>query len=168
MLTYAMEVSNIEGSFRTTCEQVMRVLRDNKESVMAVLEAVSFCSLFFLAAPFPEDDNSCSDNRASSFTIPFSPGVSRMLRAQPAPISNKAQEAPRPRGARRPSILDGPIAPPEFINAQGAGGPDVIAGAPPAARGRARTNSSAAQMAHMANGINGEADATEVQNARGH
>ena len=40
MLTYAMEVSNVEGSFRTTCEQVMRVLRDNKESVMAVLEAV--------------------------------------------------------------------------------------------------------------------------------
>lgn len=40
MLTYAMEVSNIEGSFRTTCEHVMRVLRDNKESVMAVLEAV--------------------------------------------------------------------------------------------------------------------------------
>ena len=41
MLTYAMEVSNIEGSFRITCENVMRVLRDNKESVMAVLEAVS-------------------------------------------------------------------------------------------------------------------------------
>ncbi|PHH64484.1 hypothetical protein CDD81_4559 [Ophiocordyceps australis] len=40
MLTYAMEVSNIEGSFRITCEHVMRVLRDNKESVMAVLEAV--------------------------------------------------------------------------------------------------------------------------------
>lgn len=42
MLTYAMEVSNIEGSFRITCENVMRVLRDNKESVMAVLEAVSY------------------------------------------------------------------------------------------------------------------------------
>ncbi|ORY17763.1 armadillo-type protein [Clohesyomyces aquaticus] len=39
MLTYAMEVSNIEGSYRTTCEHVMRVLRSNKESVMAVLEA---------------------------------------------------------------------------------------------------------------------------------
>ena len=39
MLTFAMEVSNIEGSFRTTCENVMRVLRDNKESLMAVLEA---------------------------------------------------------------------------------------------------------------------------------
>jgi FKBP12-rapamycin complex-associated protein len=45
MLTYAMEVSNIEGSFRITCENVMRVLRDNKESLMAVLEAVSLLSL---------------------------------------------------------------------------------------------------------------------------
>ncbi|KAK3046508.1 phosphatidylinositol kinase-related protein kinase tor1 [Extremus antarcticus] len=39
MLTFAMEVSNIEGSFRTTCEHVMRLLRTNKESLMAVLEA---------------------------------------------------------------------------------------------------------------------------------
>ncbi|KAI9833190.1 MAG: hypothetical protein M1819_003813 [Sarea resinae] len=39
MLTYAMEVSNVEGSFRITCEAVMRVLRDNQESLMAVLEA---------------------------------------------------------------------------------------------------------------------------------
>ncbi|KAI5299430.1 phosphatidylinositol kinase- protein kinase tor1 [Ascosphaera atra] len=39
MLTFAMEVSNIEGSYHITCEAVMRVLRDNKESLMAVLEA---------------------------------------------------------------------------------------------------------------------------------
>lgn len=51
MLTYAMEVSNIEGSFRITCENVMRVLRDNKESLMAVLEAVrSASSLLFIIA----------------------------------------------------------------------------------------------------------------------
>lgn len=44
MLTYAMEASNIDGSFRITCENVMRILRDNKERVTAVLEAVSsFC-----------------------------------------------------------------------------------------------------------------------------
>jgi FKBP12-rapamycin complex-associated protein len=48
MLTYAMEVSNIEGSFRITCENVMRVLRDNKESLMAVLEAVSNCFALIL------------------------------------------------------------------------------------------------------------------------
>lgn len=39
MLVNAMEVSGLEGNFRSTCESVMRVLRDNKESVMAVLEA---------------------------------------------------------------------------------------------------------------------------------
>lgn len=39
MLINAMEVSGIEGNFRLTCESVMRVLRANKESVMAMLEA---------------------------------------------------------------------------------------------------------------------------------
>lgn len=33
------QVSGIEGNFRTTCENVMRVLRSNKESVTAMLEA---------------------------------------------------------------------------------------------------------------------------------
>jgi phosphatidylinositol kinase/protein kinase (PI-3 family) len=32
-------VSGIEGTFRITCENVMRVIRENKESLMAVLEA---------------------------------------------------------------------------------------------------------------------------------
>lgn len=39
MLINAMEVSGIEGNYRTTCEHVMRVLRQNKDSLMAVLEA---------------------------------------------------------------------------------------------------------------------------------
>ncbi|KAF2860296.1 TOR1 phosphatidylinositol 3-kinase [Piedraia hortae CBS 480.64] len=39
MLTFAMEVSNIEGSFRTTCEYTMSLLRSNKDSLIAVLEA---------------------------------------------------------------------------------------------------------------------------------
>ncbi|KAG9313026.1 phosphatidylinositol 3-kinase [Chiua virens] len=39
MLTHAMEISGIEGSFRRTCEITMSVLRANKESLMAVLEA---------------------------------------------------------------------------------------------------------------------------------
>jgi len=37
--TGAPQVSGIEGSYRNTCEISMRVLRDNKESLMAVLEA---------------------------------------------------------------------------------------------------------------------------------
>ena len=67
MLTYAMEVSNIEGSYRTTCEHVMRVLRQNKESVMAVLEAVSTQSSSVANASSP---------KRSSSTIRFSLGAS--------------------------------------------------------------------------------------------
>jgi len=39
MLINAMEVTGIDGNYRMTCERVMRVLRENKDSVMAVLEA---------------------------------------------------------------------------------------------------------------------------------
>jgi FKBP12-rapamycin complex-associated protein len=39
MLTKALEACGIEGNFKNTCEMVMKVLRDNKESMMAVLEA---------------------------------------------------------------------------------------------------------------------------------
>ena len=42
MIVNAMEVSGVEGSFRITCENVMRVLRNNKESLMAILEAFAF------------------------------------------------------------------------------------------------------------------------------
>ncbi|KAK0063750.1 serine/threonine-protein kinase mTOR-like isoform X1 [Biomphalaria pfeifferi] len=39
MLINAMEVTGIDGNYRMTCEKVMAVLRENKESLMAVLEA---------------------------------------------------------------------------------------------------------------------------------
>ncbi|KAG8958873.1 phosphatidylinositol kinase- protein kinase tor1 [Tulasnella sp. 419] len=38
MLTHAMEVSGIHGSYKNTCEITMKVLRDNNESLLAVLE----------------------------------------------------------------------------------------------------------------------------------
>lgn len=53
MLTYAMEVSGIEGSFRITCENVMRVLRENKESLMAILEAFAFDPLIHWGFDLP-------------------------------------------------------------------------------------------------------------------
>lgn len=39
MLTRAMEVSGIEGSYRSTCEKTMSVLRDNKGSLVDMLQA---------------------------------------------------------------------------------------------------------------------------------
>ena len=39
MLVSAMEVSGVHGTFSITCENTMSVLRNNSDSVMAVLEA---------------------------------------------------------------------------------------------------------------------------------
>ena len=39
MLVNAMEISGIEGNFRSSCEAVMGMLRNNKDSVLAMLEA---------------------------------------------------------------------------------------------------------------------------------
>lgn len=39
MLVKAMEVGGVEGTFRSTCESVMRVMRQNEDSLMAILEA---------------------------------------------------------------------------------------------------------------------------------
>lgn len=55
MLIKAMEVSGIEGSFRITCENVMRVLRDNKDSLMAILEAFAFDPLIRWGFDVPTD-----------------------------------------------------------------------------------------------------------------
>ncbi|KAF4471356.1 fkbp12-rapamycin complex-associated [Fusarium albosuccineum] len=123
MLTYAMEVSNIEGSFRITCENVMRVLRDNKESVMAVLEAFIHDPLLtwrLTNAASPAGPDFRSDREAAL----TGPGGTR---------------------ARRQSILDSDVAPSELLNA-------AEPSAPPS-RSRARTNSSAAQDGNpMVNG----------------
>ena len=73
MLTFAMEVSNIEGSFRTTCEQVMRLLRGNKESLMAVLEAFVHDPLLTWRLgnrESPPEPNFPSDRRASIMGAP--------------------------------------------------------------------------------------------------
>jgi len=39
MMVKAMEVTGIEGSFRSDCECVMRILRENRDSLTAMLEA---------------------------------------------------------------------------------------------------------------------------------
>ncbi|BFZ53909.1 phosphatidylinositol kinase-related protein kinase tor1 [Savitreella phatthalungensis] len=73
MLVNAMEVSGIEGSFRITCEHVMRVLRDNKESLMAVLEAFVYdplinWRLMTTAASPGEPINAAAQQRRTSLT----------------------------------------------------------------------------------------------------
>ncbi|KAI9050994.1 hypothetical protein LZ554_005104 [Drepanopeziza brunnea f. sp. 'monogermtubi'] len=122
MLTYAMEVSNIEGSFRITCENVMRVLRDNKESLMAVLEAFIHDPLLNWrltadtspAGPnFPSQrrDSLMSTDRRPSMMDDLPPSVRMALEPMPAP----GGPPPRPR-ARTNSTSQGPA--PEGIDVQ--------------------------------------------------
>lgn len=54
MLVRAMEVSGIEGNFRTTCENTMRVMRDNKESLLAIMEAFVYDPLISFRLLNPE------------------------------------------------------------------------------------------------------------------
>ncbi|XP_046866622.1 serine/threonine-protein kinase Tor-like [Drosophila willistoni] len=61
MLIKAMEVTGIEGTYRRTCESVMVVLRRNKDSLMAVLEAFVYDpllndSLFVVNRRVPENN----------------------------------------------------------------------------------------------------------------
>ncbi|KAM0276168.1 hypothetical protein ACHAQH_007020 [Verticillium albo-atrum] len=146
MLTYAMEVSNIEGSFRITCEHVMRVLRENKESVMAVLEA-------FIHDPL-------LTWRLTNAASPTGPNF-RSEREQAIAGPTATQTGPR---GRRPSMLDADVAPTELLAAAG-GDPSALVGGPPTARSRARTNSSIAPSTSLVNG-NNVMDPADAQNAR--
>ncbi len=47
------QVTGIEGTYRSTCESVMSVLRGNKDSLMAVLEAFVYDPLLNWRLVFP-------------------------------------------------------------------------------------------------------------------
>jgi len=69
MLEAAMGVSKIEGDYRSTCESVMAVLRDNRESLMAVLEAFVYDPLIgwkLLGTNAPKED---TDKGMSADTV---------------------------------------------------------------------------------------------------
>ena len=92
MLIRAMEVSGIEGSYRSTCEKTMSVLRDSRDSLVAMLEAFIYDPLIswrladlsesqlsgqFSGVPIPVDDSPVRTN---------SPGVES--ESQGFPIEN--------------------------------------------------------------------------------
>ncbi|XP_015906953.1 serine/threonine-protein kinase mTOR [Parasteatoda tepidariorum] len=68
MLIHAMEVTGIEGTYRKTCQKVMKVLRDNKDSLMAVLEAFVYDPLlnWRLIDAQPKGKHSKSRSESSS------------------------------------------------------------------------------------------------------
>ncbi|KAF2000099.1 ARM repeat-containing protein [Amniculicola lignicola CBS 123094] len=112
MLTYAMEVSNIEGSYRTTCEHVMRVLRTNKESVMAVLEAFIHDPLLTWRLgnrESPPEPSFPSERRQSIIGMPTSSSVdpqgSLVRRHRPSMAPANEVEAKEVQNARALQVL---------------------------------------------------------------
>lgn len=54
MLVNAMEIGGIEGSFRIASENVMKVLRNNQDSLIALLEAFAFDPLIYWGSDLPK------------------------------------------------------------------------------------------------------------------
>ncbi|KIK95251.1 hypothetical protein PAXRUDRAFT_33077 [Paxillus rubicundulus Ve08.2h10] len=106
MLTHAMEISGIEGSFRYTCEITMSVLRANKESLMAVLEAFVYDPLInwrLMQAdvdPRRQDDVDTDPGRTADLAkvAAYPQAPTRKLRADENDIFNDAIGEP---GARQ-------------------------------------------------------------------
>jgi serine/threonine-protein kinase mTOR len=129
MLTFAMEVSNIEGSFRITCENTMRVIRENKESLLAVLEAFIHDPLLnwrLNTRESPPRTHFHSERRASIVDVPGGRGFGEEERspiehARERAMPSSQVGAPPGRRARRSSILDPAIAP-GVLNQQGDNG----------------------------------------------
>ncbi|KAG8827189.1 phosphatidylinositol kinase- protein kinase tor1 [Serendipita sp. 401] len=82
MLTNAMEVSGIEGNFRTTAQISMRVLRDNKDSLLAVLEAFVYDPLISWRLTAGQEGHGDTDPKADQSKIQqFAGGPNRKLKA---------------------------------------------------------------------------------------
>jgi len=88
MLVKAMEVSGIRGSFTITCEITMRVLRENRESLMAVLEALVYDPLISWRLVQPEQpDDPTRVGRGGSDR-----GLSRRVQAKEEEIFRESEE----------------------------------------------------------------------------
>ena len=61
MLIKAMEVSGIEGSYRSTCERTMTVLRENRDSLVAMLQAFLYDPLISWRLVDLSNDNEAAD-----------------------------------------------------------------------------------------------------------
>ncbi|URD99450.1 Rapamycin binding domain [Musa troglodytarum] len=94
MLVKAMGVSGIEGNFRSTCENVMQVLRTNKDSVMAMMEAFVHDPLINWRL-FNFNEVPQMSNYATTYVHP-------VVNSEEC-VPNK--ELPQPRGARERELL---------------------------------------------------------------
>lgn len=108
MLIKAMEVSGIEGSYRSTCERTMTVLRESKDSLIAMLEAFVYDPLISwrLAelSPAPSDHNDRLDRLSHALLTDGAGAISNPRSGAPIEFVDRATRA-----AERGNVLHEPI-----------------------------------------------------------
>lgn len=118
MLVHAMGVSGIEGNFRNTCESVVTVLRNNKDSVMAMLEAFVHDPLINWRllthnVPAAEDDSMTNSSMEPQSTDTPTPDNSRAPSAgtdhDTTPPPGKTQRQSRPPSVGVVETPSGPV-----------------------------------------------------------
>ena len=83
MLIKAMEVAGIEGSYRSTCERTMTVLRDSRDSLVAMLEAFVYDPLIsWRLADISGENGPGSDNKTGTTGASNNPFQSGNRRSQ--------------------------------------------------------------------------------------
>ncbi|OLY85598.1 Phosphatidylinositol 3-kinase tor2 [Smittium mucronatum] len=94
MLVNAMELNGIQGSFKITSQHTMRVLRSNKDSLMAVLEAFVYDPL--VSWHYLKDKDEVSDvpdeNRFEGFDETIVPFFNHNMNKSGAPNEDGVQE----------------------------------------------------------------------------
>ncbi|DAZ92720.1 TPA: hypothetical protein N0F65_001777, partial [Lagenidium giganteum] len=105
MLTNAMEVSGIEGNFRFSCESVMQVLRENRHSLMAMLEAFVHDPLICwrLLAPTNVSPSKAGPSHAGSVAAPMDVPDEMERKQQTGHHGHQHGQHPAHHGGRRRS-----------------------------------------------------------------
>lgn len=105
MLIKAMEVSGIEGSYRSTCERTMSVLRDSRDSLVAMLEAFVYDPLISWRLLGQASDAS-ADEQSSKSDVAM-----ERASAEPVVVNRDSDSTRNPSGdGRGEQKLDAPLA----------------------------------------------------------
>ncbi|CAB9503979.1 protein kinase mTOR [Seminavis robusta] len=135
MLVKAMEVSGIEGSYRSTCERTMSVLRGSRDSLVAMLEAFVYDPLISwrlvdLSPGRPSEEKLASAIDQESANVDrAASAVSEKSSVKNYPIAEDFEAVGNPGS----EVLD---------DEDGANGPQPIAASQPHATGGASVNTS--------------------------
>ena len=106
ILINAFEIGGIEGIFRSTCEEVMHLLRNNKDSLMAVLELFVYDPLLDWRRPSHQVPEGSMGDFQDAVTALQHLQVERSVHSEPGTTSRGSRRnsaGPSPRGRSGPS-----------------------------------------------------------------